>query len=326
MTNSISYRDWVEFIKTEYLESFIREGGSSIKFAVPMEDGIRPALFRDVKLIAEDLDYWVAEVNSKDTRIHMMHEIFFKIAEQIDWESLAQQVIGNLAKESGYNMPADEGGPLLERIAEQSGIDPILLRGQLNRQLSEQVFRHRGLAKDFRVAMVQLCMAKLSGGEDGANTLQVLTDWLTGRNRRISAVKPYAIFNTINRTNARYMFESLINWVRFVGHSGLLMMLDISRITISRNPRDGYFYYTRASVVDSYEVLRQFIDSIDRLQGCLILVSPDVDFLSEETHERGFGAYEALKFRIVDEVRDRQLVNPMSSLIRLRGDAQGGVA
>ena len=113
---------------------------------------------------------------------------------------------------------------------------------------------------------------------------------------------------------------------RFVGHSGLLMMLDISRITISRNPRDGYFYYTRASVVDSYEVLRQFIDSIDRLQGCLILVSPDVDFLSEETLERGFGAYEALKFRIVDEVRDRQLVNPMSSLIRLRGDAQGGVA
>ncbi|MCI0563388.1 MAG: ATP-binding protein, partial [Nitrososphaera sp.] len=192
-------------------------------------------------------------------------------------------------------------------------------RGQLNRQLSDQVFRHRGLAKDFRVAMVQLCMAKLSGGADGANTVQVLTDWLTGRNRRIGAVKPYMIFNTINRTNARYIFESLLNWIRFAGHSGLLVMLDMARVTTSHNPRDGFLYYSRASVLDSYEVLRQFIDSIDRLQGCLILVSPDIPFLSEEVHERGFGAYEALKFRIVDEVRDRQLANPMSSLIRLVG-------
>ena len=64
MTNSISYPDWVEIIKTEYLDSFIREGGSSIKFAVPVEDGIRPSLFRDVRRVAEDLDYLVAEVNS----------------------------------------------------------------------------------------------------------------------------------------------------------------------------------------------------------------------------------------------------------------------
>jgi len=317
--NSISCHTWVEIIKTEYLNSFIREGGSAIKFAVPMEDDMRPSLFRNMKRIAEDLDYLVAEVHSKETKIHMMHEIFFTIAEQIGWESLARQVVGHLTRESGYEMPMDEGGPLLEKIAEQNGIAPIVLSGELNRKLRDKVFRHRGLAKDFRMAMVQLCQATLSGGEDGANTLHVLTDWLTGRNRRISAVKPYMIFNAINRTNARYMFESLLNWVRFVGHSGLLMLLDISRITISPNPRDGYCYYTRAAVLDSYEVLRQFIDSLDRLHGCFILVSPNVAFLSEEIGERGFGAYEALKFRIVDEVRDRQLVNPLSSLIRLQG-------
>lgn len=323
MTNAISYPDWVEFIKTEYLDTFIRDGGSAIKFAVPLEEGVRPSLLLNVKQIAEDLGFLTAEVDARETKVHMMHEVFFRIAEQIDWESLAQQLVGNLVRESGYNMPADEGGLLLEKIAEQSGVDPILLRGELNRKLNERVFRHRGLAKDFRIAMVQLCMAKLSGGADGANTLEVLTDWLTGRNRRIGAVKPYMIFNTINRTNARYFFESLLNWIRFVGHSGLLVTLDTSRVTVSRNPRDGHFYYTKASVLDSYEVLRQFIDSMDRLQGCLILVSPDVAFLSEEIGERGFGAYEALKFRIVDEVRDRHLVNPMSSLIRLQGDTQG---
>jgi hypothetical protein len=67
--------------------------------------------------------------------------------------------------------------------------------------------------------------------------------------------------------------------------------------------------------------LRQFIDAIERLQGCLIVVSPDVEFLSEEPRERGFGAYDALKFRVVDEIHDRRLVNPMSSLVRLSADA-----
>ena len=319
MTNSISYLSWLEFIKTEYLDTFIRDGGSAIKFAVPLEDGIRPSLFLNIKRIAEGQGFVTVEVDSKETKVHMMQEVFFKVAEQIDWEALARQVVGKLAQESGYELPDDEDGPILGKIAEQSGVDPTLLRGQLNRQLSEQVIQHRGLAKDFRFAMVQLCTAKLSGGADGANTIQVLTDWLTGRNRRIGAVKPYMIFNTINRTNARYMFESLLNWLRFAGRAGLVMNLDISRITISRNPRDGFLFYTRPAALDSYEVLRQFIDSIDRLKGCLILVSPDVAFLSEESHERGFGSYEALKFRVVDEVRDRQLVNPMASLVRLVG-------
>ena len=318
MNNAISYLDWIEIIESEYLETFIKDGGSAIKFAVPLEEGTRPFLFQRVNALARDLGYLAVEVDSKETKVHMMHEVFFRISEQIDWKSLAHQVIDNFTKELGYELPErDDERPMLERIAEESGIDSILLRGQLNRQLSDNVFRHRGLAKDFRVAMVQLCMSILSGGPDGDNAVQALTDWLTGKNRRISAVKPFMIFKPITRTNARYMFESLLNWISFVGRTGLVLLMDTSRITVSRNPRDGHFFYTRPSVLDSYEVLRQFIDSMDRLRGCLILVSPDIEFLSEETSDRGFGAYDALRFRVIDEIRDRQIVNPLSSLVRL---------
>jgi len=318
MNNSLPYLDWVEIVKNEYLDNFIKDGGSAIKFAVPLGEDIRPLLFERISGVARDLGYLAVEVDAKETKVHMMHEVFFRIAEQIDWESLSHQVISNFAKELDYNLPQqDDGRPMLERISEESGIDIQLLRSQFNRQLSERVFRHRGLAKDFRVAMVQLCISILSGGPDGANAVQALTDWLTGKNRRISAVKPFMIFNPITRTNARYMFESLLNWIYFVGHTGLVLLMDTSRITVSRNPRDGFFFYTRPSVLDSYEVLRQFIDSVDKLRGCLILVSPDIDFLSEEIKGRGFGAYDALRFRVVDEIRDRQIVNPLSSLVRV---------
>jgi hypothetical protein len=224
-----------------------------------------------------------------------------------------------LAGECGYEAGQPGEHALLHGIAEASGLDPVLVRSELNRNLNQRVFRHRGLAKDFRVAMAHLCLAELSGGEDGANSVRVLTEWLTGQNRRIAAVKPYSIFNTLTRTNSRYMFESLLHWIRFAGYPGLVVILDITRVTLGRNPRDGDLYYSRAAVLDAYEVLRQFIDATDKLEGCLLLILPDVEFLSEETFDRGFGAYEALKFRVYDEIRDRELVNPMSSLVRLSG-------
>ncbi len=321
-TNSLPYYDWVRIIKSEYLDTFISQGGSAIKFAVPLEDGARPGLFGQLKGVASGLGYLTAEVDAGQTKVHMMQEVFFRVAEQIDWQSLARQVVRDLARESGYQTTSEHHeAPLLDQIAQSSGVDQSLVRGELYRKLNDQVFRHRGLAKDFRVAMVQLCMAELSGGPDGATTSGVLTDWLTGRNRRIAAVKSYLIYNSINRTNARYMFESLLNWVRFAGKSGLLVMLDTSRVTVRRNPRDGDVYYSSPAVKDSYEVLRQFIDAIDRLQGCLMIVAPDVEFLSEDTRERGFGAYQALMFRVVDEIRDRRLVNPMASLVRITGGA-----
>jgi len=320
LTNSIPYDQLARTIKAEYLDSFILEGGSAIKFAVPVDEGARPGLISQLKLSASSLGYLAADVDARHTRVHMMQELFFKVAEQIDWRFLARQVVEKLVRDSGYRTPQRGNGSLLAEISEESGLDPILIRSEVYRKLNDQVFRHRGLAKDFRVAMVQLCLAELSGGDDGINTAEVLTDWLTGRNRRIGAVKPYSIFNTISRTNARYMFQSLVCWIKFAGYAGLLVLLDISRLTLGRNAHDGYIYYTRAMVLDAYEVLRKFIDGIDLVPGCLIVVLPDIEFLNAD-HPRGFGAYQALMYRIVDEVRDRQLVNPMSSLVRISGDA-----
>ena len=47
------------------------------------------------------------------------------------------------------------------------------------------------------------------------------------------------------------------------------------------------------------------------------VVVPAPEFIDTERGTRGMGAYEALMFRVIDEVRDRNLVNPMASLVRL---------
>ena len=142
---------------------------------------------------------------------------------------------------------------------------------------------------------------------------------MTGTNTRISSVRPYSIYTPINRTTARYFFESALFWLHHVGYPGIIILLDNSRVTVARNPRDGLRYYTRAMVLEHYELLKEFVDTTDRLTGTFLVVVASSDFLEEEAgpRNRGFGIYQALMTRVIDDVRDRNLVNPVASLARL---------
>lgn len=317
MTPSMQTREWLRFMQQEYLDNFVKEGGSVVKFAVPLMEQVHHVLVDGISGYAKDRGYIVARVNAEETKVHMVEQFFFKVADQVPWQRLSWEVIVKLADQQGYAPPSDGDDPLFVRIAEANQVESSIVRMELRDLIGKQIFKQQKFSRDFRVAMTELCLAELLGGEDGAIKIQILTDWLTGRNKAISAVKPYQIFSRINRSNARYLFESLLRWVRLAGCSGLLVVLDIARIMIAKNPRDEKLYYSKVAVLDTYEVLRQFIDGTDRLEGCLFVVVPDKTFLDEDVLGRGVGAYQALKYRVIDEIRDRRLVNPLASLVRL---------
>ena len=319
MTLSMGSSDWLDFMESEYLASYIKDGGSAIKFAVPLEVDLAATVTDGIQARATQLGYVTAAVDAGATRVHMVEQLFFAIADQIPWRETVQRVVGRLAEAEGYAPPAAGDEPLFRRLADANDLDADFLLMDLRRKTEVHVFRHRGLAKDFRVAMTQLAVAELGGAEEATTVYGVLTDWLCGRNRAVSAVKPYHIFTRITRANARYLFESLLVWLAFAGYAGLVLTIDIGRMAVVRNPKDERLHYTKAGVMDAYELLRQFIDGTDRLESCLIVVVPHSDFLDETVLGRGLAIYPALKFRVYDEVRDRSLVNPMASLVRLTG-------
>lgn len=321
MTNVLSLRKWLDVVSSEYLNGFIRDGGASIKFAVPMEPGLDNKVISELEHVAASQNYIVVDMNAGDTRVHLPQEIFFKVAAQINWRLLARRVLLRLAQEPGYKVDGIEpnsAAPILRTIGQANGLDEGFMRQILSRGLQDAVFRNKKLAKDFRVAMTHLCLTEMTSSE-GVYGGAALIDWLAGTNRKASNVKHFTIYNNINRTNARYFLESLLHWVKYVGFAGLTIIINTSRVTLLRNPRDGLIFYSRPAVVDHYELLREFIDGTDRLESCLMVVIPNTDFL-DETSAKGFGIYPALMGRVIDEVRDRSLVNPMSSLIRLTED------
>ena len=312
MANTIRLDEWLRFIDEEYLSTFIKEGGASIKFAVT-EDGLKPALYEAVGSRCRELDCVVAKIDAAETRVYMPQDIFYEIAKQVDWRLLARQLVLRFAREAGYRVDTIDPGKADNIFAAigkvNDGLDPAFVLNGLRPKIQDSVFKEYQMAKDFRVAMSHLCL--------GENTCQPVIDWLTGDNTKVSSVKPFSIHTPINRTTARYFIQSAVFWFRYVGHGGTVIVLDSSRVMVSRNPRDGLKYYTRPMALDHYELLREYIDETEQLIGALLIVVTDSAFLDDDARSRGFGMYQALMTRVMDDVRDKELVNPIASLVRL---------
>ena len=324
MSNTLSVDDWLRRIDGEYLSTFIKDGGASIKFAVTSDDS-RRKLHDAVQRRCRELDYVFVALDAANLRAHMPQDIFFGLARQMEWRRLARRLILRLAAERGYRIggidPRGDGN-VFEAVGALNGLESIFVLNEIRKLLQEQVFNNREMSRDFRVAMTHLCLNENVRGDGGYAARPVL-DWLTGENPRVGNVRPFSIYTGINRTTARYLIESGLHWVRHAGCSGTVMLLDNRRVTVARNPRDGLQYYTRAMAMDHYELLREFIDGVDRLAGTLMIVATGEGFLDDGpgsgsgSGSRGFGIYEALKTRVMDDVRDRNLVNPVASLVRL---------
>ncbi len=314
---AISVKEWVDFLGSEYLAPFIKDGGASVKFAVAA-DGARQSLLSALAAQSRNLGAAFVKINAMDTRVHMPQDIFFAISRQVDWRLAARRVIVQLARDKDYaTAKVDPAAPdnIYASIGEANSLDRVSILQDLRVAIRDKVARNRGMSRDFRVAMSHLCLAEDT--DSGGYRDQPLLEWLTGENTRISNVRDFQVRTPINRTTARYFMESLLYWIRYAGYAGSVIFLDNARVTLSNRPADGSRFYSKLTVIDHYELLRELIDSAERLSATLVVVASSPEFLDETSGARGFGVYPALMTRVMNDVRDKNLVNPMASLVQL---------
>lgn len=317
MPNPIPLNDWLDAMDAEYLSTFIPDGGASVKFVVASEDR-RTDLAASLRERLDGKDYALVELNAATMRAHMPQDIFFAMARQLDWPHLARRAILRLAVALGYRVEgvsAAPNGNVFDAIAHANELETQFVMQQIRPKIQNQVYRNHRMARDFRTAMSHLCLNEDNRGGDEYGG-HALIDWLAGV-ARVSNVRPFSIYTAINRTTARYFIESALYWIRFAGYAGTAILFDNSRVTVAKNPKDGLRYYTRAMTIDHYELLREFIDGAERLTNTLMVVAASHEFLDEDERSRGYGRYQALRTRVMDDVRDRNLVNPVASLVRI---------
>ncbi len=314
----ITGHDYSAFLEGEYLSTFVAGGGGAVKFAVATDDDHAAAFSAELAQHAVADGYVVARVDAALTRVHMMEQVFFAVAAQIDWDALAKTTVRAAWAAAAHPVPDGSDDITVGGVAARYGVDAAELSRDVNRYLQQRIYRDYEMVQEFRIAMLRLCQAHLATGQVTDAEHGAVLDWLRGDLRQMSLLHSAMIFRRVGRNNARQLLFSLAHWLSVNGKPGLLLELDIRRLGFAKRPRAeerAGLYYTKSALLDAYELLRQLVDNTDELTHCCVVVITAPEFVTDPN--RGVDAYQALKLRIFDEVRDVRRDNPYSSLVRL---------
>jgi len=308
--------EWVAVVEREYLASYVREGGAAVRFAAASTDSGRAALREQLVGAGVTHGFQVVSLDARDVRLHLIDRLFHALARQVDWDALTRAYLEGWLRARGLRLPAAPEPLAVARLAELNAAPEVLLRAELRRTLQQELFADYTMSREFRLAMLQLCLAQLDPTDNPALEAAVKA-WLRGELRLLSEVKRALLFQRVARHNARHLLFSLAHWLQLAGKSGLVLVLDVARYAEAVRPaeRGAGNYYSTSATLDLYELLRQLIDATDEACACLVAVLVGPDFLQDD--RRGVRSYQALYFRIWDEVYDRQHENPFSSLVRI---------
>jgi len=309
--------EYADFLAREYLASYLPAGGAAVKVAVVGEGGAADRLEAALTSAAAQARALHVPISAESTRVHMIDQIFLAIARAVDWEAVAAAHVRAAYEETAFPVPED-ADLTVTAVARRHDIDSRELYRSVRRLLERSLLGNPAIAPEMGRAMLRLAQAQLGGSDIDVAERYAVMNWLRGELKSITELRPALIYTRIGRHNARAMLASAAVLLLAAGYCGLVVQLDLRRLAEGRRPpaelRSG-FYYSKAAVLDTYEVLRQFIDATDELRGMLVVAVVPPELMTDET--RGLPAYSALHLRVADEVRDRRRANPFAALVRL---------
>jgi hypothetical protein len=312
MTPPLSLAEWLSVVEREYLSAFVPAGGAAVKFAI-LDNGAVDTAAACLAQLGQAQNMLTVHVDAGRTRIHLAHELFFTIASALPWGSLLQHYLEELFNGHAYPWPRPGVMMPLADLAAAFAVAPNLLSRHLDQWLTAGLWDDRRLAQDFRAAMLWLCLSRLE--PDGEDRAEPVMQWLRGEKVAPALLRTADISVRISRTNARPMLVSLCHFLRKAGAGGLFIVLDVRQLARTA-PAESTLRYSPATVMDSYEVLREIIDDAEHLPGLFIAVLAD-EALATGDPRRALGQYAALQMRVWPDVRPGDRQNPVAPLVWL---------
>src|SRR5688572_29387043 len=112
--------EWLEVVRREYLQDFIRDGGAAVKFTVA-SGADRAALRVNLHDLAASEGFLFAAIDAATTKSHMIEHLFHDVARQVDWDELAYLFLARIVAENALQMPSERSEFSLRAIAELNG-------------------------------------------------------------------------------------------------------------------------------------------------------------------------------------------------------------
>src|SRR5260370_16047872 len=105
------------------------------------------------------------------------------------------------------------GDQVVDEVAAANSMDVGQVRITVQQLLTNSVIKDYTMARDFRVAMNQICRAAVERDDLLNESAAHVVDWLRGDLRSVRTLRSAMIFERINPYNPRSMFPSLRNRV-----------------------------------------------------------------------------------------------------------------
>lgn len=309
--------EYREFLAKEYLGGYVRAGGAAVRFVVAGNDDVARRWHDGLRAAADAEGYLHVGLDAAELRVSQIDSVYAAVARQVDWRALARQAVLLAWEDVGLPAPPADGVSVAA-VAGSHDVDPREAARTIRRRLEATLLRDPTLDREFRLAVLRLCQAELGSGDVGDIERDAVLAWLRVEPVSVRALRAASLHGRVARHNARALLVSLAAWRHRVAGAGLVLDLDLARLAVARRPpveARGGVYYSKAAVLDAYEVLRQLVDATDRLRGALVTVTLPPEMITDEA--RGLPAYAALQLRVIDEVRDRRRPNPYAALVRL---------
>ena len=290
-----------DFIKTQYLQTYIPQGGSKIK-CVTGRPGCGKTHFAQALLKeAEAQGFLTVSFSAKEVWLHDFRGIYLEILRQCGIERVLEKCAGQIIRELGYDPEAiGPGKNLMDYLSERRESDP-LSKGAIRDALRRYFTRNPRLDNTFGG-----CCSLLTGGILGHPLLENASrDMILGYLNGDKAVKLAQLRalglspSGITKYNARHLLRSLCELVRLAGYQGLLIVIHDMETLLNRAPGEA-MRYTKLRREDTYESIRQLIDDIDSMRNVMFLLCFRRDLMDDDSY--GMKSYQALWMRIQNEV------------------------
>ena len=272
---------YLSVIDDEYLSSFIREGGSAFKIVIGAYGGGKTHFLYTIRDLAWRHNFVVSYVSlsPEESPFHRLDLVYRAIVGGLMPPLTPDELLSGYEQgivsflRSWYSQKFQElsaDGFSAEELEEE------LLGGLENMEGIENLSFSRAVKAAFHALaereeedFIDICM------------------WLSGEgyDRRLHGA--HGIYQPIDRTTALTTIRSLVQWIRRIGYSGLVILLDEAERVPSLSSRQREQHLSN---------LREVIDACGHtnFQGAMIFyAAPDENFLEGRTQ-----VYEALRQRV----------------------------
>ncbi len=290
-----------DFWREKYLQEYIRNGGSKIKFVTGRTGSGKTHFLRLMMAVAREEHYKTVWFSAKDIWMHDFKEIYVEIFHQCDLLSCLEAASGSLIREMGYDPQDIPAGMKFIDYLSQNGMGDALTKREIRTQLRQFFLENPMMDNNFALACSMLTGSILGYPILEEQNQELLLSWLEGdRSIKLSQLRALDFYpSRITKYNARHMLRSLAEVVRMGGFSGLFIAIDNMEILTSRSSLEAV-HYTKMKREDTYESIRQLIDDIDSMKNIMFVYAFDRELIDNEN--AGLKSYQALWMRIQNEI------------------------